>query len=54
MKGEMRTALPKKFSRNFSEGLPKPKICEVIMYEKESPAIFGNDARESFPCSLEE
>ena len=36
MKGEMRTVLPKKFFRNFSEGLPKPKICEVIIYERES------------------
>ena len=45
----MRTVLPKNFSRNYSEGLPKPKICEVIIYEKESRRDIWKRFRGIFP-----
>ena len=36
----------------FSKRLPKPKICEVIVYEKENRRDIGGDPRGSFPNRL--
>lgn len=42
VKGEIEV-LPKKISRFFSEGLPKPKFCEAIIYERENARANGPD-----------